>query len=118
MVGAGAMLKVQAIVREERLDAVIARLVLIGVRGLTVVPVKGSSQHAAYRAFFRGGSFPVPFISKVQLEWYGSDDDADAVIRAIMQAAFTGKTGDGRIFVSLVEEAVRIRTGERGLHAV
>jgi nitrogen regulatory protein P-II 1 len=112
------MLKVQAIIREERLDAVVERLVLIGIHGLTVMPVKGSSQHETYRAVFRGGSYPVHFISKVQLEWYGSDEDAAAVTRAITQAGFTGKTGDGRVFVSLVEEAVRIRTGERGLDAV
>jgi nitrogen regulatory protein P-II 1 len=117
-VGAGAMVKVQAIIREERLDAVIARLLLIGVRGLTVFPVKGSSQTTSYRAFSRGGSYPVAFISKILIEWFGSDDDESAVTRAIIQAAFTGKTGDGRVFVSLVEEAVRIRTGERGLDAV
>ncbi len=112
------MVKVQAIIREERLDAVVERLVLVGVRGLTIVPVKGASQHVSYRAVFRGSYFAVPFISKVLLEWYGQDDDAPAVTRAITQSAFTGKVGDGRIFVGPVEEAVRIRTGERGVDAL
>jgi nitrogen regulatory protein P-II 1 len=112
------MRKVQAIIREERLDAVVERLVLIGVHGLTVFPVKGWSTHARYRAVFRGASYPVPFISKVGIEWFGTDKDATAVARAIAQAAFTGKTGDGRVFISEIEEAVRIRTGERGEDAL
>jgi nitrogen regulatory protein P-II 1 len=108
-----AMLKVQAIVREERLEAIIQRLLLIGIRGLTIIPVRGSGA-GEYKAFFRGGSYPVHFISKVLLEWFGPDDEADAVIRAIVQVAATGAVGDGSIFVEPVEEALRIRTGERG----
>ncbi len=111
------MLKVQAIVREERLDAVVERLLLIGIRGLTIIPVK-SSGGGAYKAFFRGGSYPVHFISKVLLEWYGPDDEADAVTRAIVQAAATGAVGDGNISVEPIDEALRIRTGERGAFAL
>jgi nitrogen regulatory protein P-II 1 len=107
-----AMQKVQAIIREERLEAVVERLLLIGIRGLTIIPVRGAGA-SEYQAFFRGGSYPVHFISKVLLEWYGSDDEADAVIRAIAKVACTGAVGDGSIFVEYVEEAVRIRTGER-----
>ncbi len=112
------MVKVQAIIREERLDAVIERLVLIGIRGLTVVPVKGSGRGASSRAVFRGGSYKVSFVSKLLLEWYGPEDEADAVMRAIARAGSTGTSGDGKIFVEPIEEALRIRTGERGLGAV
>jgi nitrogen regulatory protein P-II 1 len=112
------MTKIQAIVREEVLDAIIERLILIGVRGLTFSPVKGTGGTAGHRQVFRGSAYHVPYAQKIQLEWYGPDDEAEAVMRAIQQRAFTGQGGDGRIFVSEVEEAVRIRTGERGLDAV
>jgi nitrogen regulatory protein P-II 1 len=112
------MVKVQAIIREERLDAVVERLALLRVRGLTVGPVRGSGRSGAHRAFFRGGSYAVPFLSRVQIEWYGPDDDADAVVRAIVHSGATGASGDGNVFVQPVEEAVRIRTGERGSDAL
>jgi nitrogen regulatory protein P-II 1 len=111
------MVKVQAVIREGRLDAVVERLVLIGIRGLTVMPVKGAGAGDAYRAVFRGGAYTVSFIPKVLLEWYGPADEADAVMRAIARAGATGETGDGKIFVEPVEEALRIRTGERGVGA-
>jgi nitrogen regulatory protein P-II 1 len=112
------MKKIQAIIREQRLDAVIERLVLTGVRGLTVIPVKGAGRTGGHQAFFRGGAYQVRFISKILLEWYGRDEDADTVMRAIVRAGATGAVGDGKIFVESVEEAVRIRTGERGPDAV
>jgi nitrogen regulatory protein PII len=112
------MVKVQAIIREERLDAVIERLLLLGIRGLTISPVKGSSQHTAYRAIFRGGRSPVPFLSMLMIEWCGTRQEEEGVLRAIAQAAFTGKAGDGTIFTEPLEEAVRIRTGERGEQAI
>ena len=111
------MVKVQAIIREERLDAVVERLMLIGVRGLTVVPVKGAGRGKSYRAVFRGGSYNVAFVPKILLEWYGPEDEAVAVMQAIARAGSTGSSGDGKIFVEPVEEALRIRTGERGLEA-
>jgi nitrogen regulatory protein P-II 1 len=110
--------KVQAIIREQRLDAVIERLVLTGIRGLTVIPVKGAGRTGGHQAFFFGSAYQVRFISKIMLEWYGPDEDADTVIRAIVRAGSTGAVGDGKVFVETVEEAVRIRTGERGLDAV
>lgn len=112
------MTKIQAIVREQQLDAVIERLVLVGVRGLTVCLGRGMGRGGAHREVFRGSAYRVDFVSRVILEWYGPDDEADAVLRAIQQRAFTGEIGDGRIFLQQVEEAVRIRTGERGLAAV
>jgi nitrogen regulatory protein P-II 1 len=118
MVPVPAMVKVQAIVREEALDRIIERLLLIGIRGLTMTPVRGASRGDAHTAVFRGGSYPVHFISKVLIEWYGDTNQADAVVRAIVRAGATGSPGDGKIIVEPVEEAVRIRTGERGLEAL
>ena len=112
------MTKIQAIVREEMLDAIVERLLLIGVRGLTFGHVRGTGRTAAHREVFRGSAYQVAYATKLLVEWYGPDDEADAVMRAIQQRATTGQGGDGRIFVSYVEEAVRIRTGERGLDAV
>jgi nitrogen regulatory protein P-II 1 len=93
------MTKAQAILREQQLDAVIERLVLIGVRGLTLGPVLGMGRGGAHREVFRGSAYQVDFVSKVQIEWYGPDDEAEAIVLH-------------------VEEAVRIRTGERGIDAV
>jgi nitrogen regulatory protein PII len=112
------VVKVEAIIREDSLEAVVARLLMIHIHGLTVFAVKGAARGDAHRAVFRGSSYSVPFISKLLLEWYGPDDEADAVVRAIRRAAFTGAPGDGKIFVERVLEAVRIRTGERGLDAI
>lgn len=112
------MTKIQAIVREQQLEAIIERLVLIGVRGLTVATVRGTGPGSTHREVFRGSAYKVDYAVKIAIEWYGPDDEADAVVRAIQQRAATGDTGDGRIFVQIVEEAVRIRTGERGLDAV
>jgi nitrogen regulatory protein P-II 1 len=110
------VLKVQAIIREERLEAVVERLLAIGIRGLTMTPAKGMGRSGGH-SIFRGSAYRVDFVSKVLLEWYGADDEADVVTRAIVQRAATGKIGDGKIFFQRVEEAVRIRTGERGLAA-
>jgi nitrogen regulatory protein P-II 1 len=112
------MMKVQAIVRESQIDAVVERLVLIGVRGLTVASVKGTGPGSSHREVFRGSAYRVDYAARLLLEWIGPDDEADAVIRAIQSRASTGEVGDGRIFVHHVEDAVRIRTGERGLDAV
>ncbi len=112
------MKRVQAIIREQQLDAVIERLVMVGIRGLTITSVLGAGRSGGRREVFRGGAYTVTFLPKLMLEWYGPDDEADAVVRAIVLRAATGKIGDGKIFVQSVDEAVRIRTGERGLDAV
>ena len=108
------MTKIQAIVREQQLDAVIERLVLVGVRGLTIATARGMGRGGGHVEVFRGSPYKVDFVTRVLIEWYGPDDEADAIARAIQQKAFTGEVGDGRIFVQRIEEAVRIRTGERG----
>ncbi len=112
------MTKIQAIVREQQLDAIIERLLLIGIRGLTIGMAKGTGTGATHREVFRGSAYRVDYAAKILLEWYGPDDDAEAIMRAIQQRASTGEAGDGRIFVQHVEEAIPIRTGERGLDAV
>jgi nitrogen regulatory protein P-II 1 len=110
--------KVQAIIREHTVDAVVERLVLIGVQGLTIVSVKGSGRSGGRREIFRGSAYHVAFVPKVMLEWVGEDDKAEDVVRAIELRAKTGKLGDGKIFLQHIEEAVRIRTGERGPDAL
>jgi nitrogen regulatory protein P-II 1 len=112
------MVKVQATFREEHFGSIVERLVLIGVRGLTVMPAHRGEPSEAQRLVFRGGAYRPPFVPKVMLEWYGVDKDADAVVRAIVHACAGGVLGDGRIVIQPVEEAIRIRTGERGVGAV
>jgi nitrogen regulatory protein P-II 1 len=112
------LVKVQAVIRGRRLDDVVQRLVMIGVRGLTVRTVGGAGSAKHPRQVFRGVSFPVPFVPQIVLEWVGPESEADAVVRAIQHRAHTGKVGDGHIAVQWVDEAVRIRTGERGGDAV
>ena len=112
------MTKIQAIIREHLLEAVVERLVMVGVRGLTLLPVRGAGRSGGRREVFRGGAYEVTFLPKIMLEWYGPDDEADSIVRAIELRARTEKIGDGKIFVQRVEEAVRIRTGERGTSAV
>jgi nitrogen regulatory protein P-II 1 len=106
--------KVQALIREEQLEAVVQRLLMIGIRGLTVSSAQGYGRSGGHDMVFRGSAYRTAFRPKVALEWYGSDSDADGVVRAIQHAGATGRVGDGKIFVSTVEEAIRIRTGERG----
>ena len=113
------MTKVQAIVREQQLDAIVERLLLIGVRGLTIgMARRARGDGASHREVFRGSAYRVDYVAKILIEWYGPDDEADGVMRAIQQRGSTGAAGDGSIFAQHVEEAVRIRTGERGLDAV
>jgi len=114
----GPLRKIQAIIREQQLDAVIERLVAIGVRGLTLLQVKGSGRSGGRREVYRGSAYQAAFVPKILIEWYGREEHADAIVRAIAQRANTGKIGDGKIFVQRVEEAIRIRTGERGVEAM
>jgi nitrogen regulatory protein P-II 1 len=106
--------KVEAMIRTDCLDAVVERLLLIGVRGLTVTSVEGFGRTSGHESVFRGVAYRIDFQPKTMLEWVGPDDDVDGVIRAILRTAATGRIGDGKIFVTPVDEAVRIRTGERG----
>ena len=112
------MTKVQALIRPERVDAVVERLVLIGVRGLTLSSAQGFGRSSGHDAVYRGVAYRIDFRPKVVLEWVGADDEVDGVVRAILKAGASGRLGDGKIFVYPVEEAIRVRTGERGDAAV
>jgi nitrogen regulatory protein P-II 1 len=112
------MKKVQAVVREDRLDAIVERLLLLGVRGLTLGMARGWGRTSGHTEVFRGSAYRVDFVEKVVIEWVGRDEEADGVVRAIQLRGATGKVGDGKIFVQPVLEAVRISTGERGYSAL
>jgi nitrogen regulatory protein P-II 1 len=98
------MTKVQAVIREQQLEAVIERLALLGVYDLTLTNAHGAGRSQGRREVFRGGAYQVTLLPKVLIEWYGPDEQVDAVVRAIAHRARTGKIGDGKIFVQRVDE--------------
>jgi nitrogen regulatory protein P-II 1 len=112
------MKKVEAIIKPFKLDEVKEALGTIGVEGLTVTEVKGFGRQKGHTELYRGAEYVVDFLPKIKLEIVVTDEVVDSVIEAIVGAANTGKIGDGKIFVLPLEEAVRIRTGERGADAV
>ena len=106
------MKKIEAIIKPFKLDEVREALSEIGVTGLTVTEVKGFGRQKGHTELYRGAEYVVDFLPKVKIEIVVSDSAADNAIDAIVKAARTGKIGDGKIFVSTVEQVVRIRTGE------
>ena len=106
------MKKIEAIIKPFKLDEVRESLAEIGVSGLTVTEVKGFGRQKGHTELYRGAEYVVDFLPKIKLEIVLSDERVDAAIEAIIKAARTGKIGDGKIFVSPVEQVVRIRTGE------
>ena len=112
------MKKVEAIIKPFKLDDVKQALSGVGVEGLTVTEVKGFGRQKGHTELYRGAEYVVDFLPKIKLEIVVSDEVVESVIEAIVGAANTGKIGDGKIFVMPLEEAVRIRTGERGSAAV
>jgi nitrogen regulatory protein PII len=100
--------KVDAIFRQARLDAVLERLLLIGADELFVSDVRGFGRQGGHDLVSKGSAYAVEFVPKVRLEWYGDDDDADAIVRAIERAARMGALGDGRIFVSELDGTAEI----------
>ena len=109
---------VTAIIKPFKLDDVRAGLSDIGVQGVTVTEVKGFGRQKGHTELYRGAEYVVDFLPKVKLDIAVDDDMVDAVIEAITKAANTGKIGDGKIFVSSLEQVVRIRTGETGPDAL
>ena len=103
---------VTAIIKPFKLDEVRESLSGIGVQGITVTEVKGFGRQKGHTELYRGAEYVVDFLPKIKLEVAVTDDQADAVVEAIMQAAGTGKIGDGKIFVWELDKVVRIRTGE------
>ena len=112
------MKKVEAIIKPFKLDEVKSALSKIGVQGLTVSEVRGFGRQKGHKEQYRGAEYTIDFVPKVKVEVVVADAALAGVIDAITRAAHTGEIGDGKIFVSTLEEAIRIRTGERGESAV
>ena len=112
------MKKIEAIIKPFKLDEVKEALQDIGVQGLSVVEVKGFGRQKGHTELYRGAEYVVDFLPKVKIEVVLVDDMLDAAIDAISNAAKTDKIGDGKIFVTTVEQAIRIRTGETGDDAI
>ncbi|MFN3643857.1 MAG: P-II family nitrogen regulator [Gemmobacter sp.] len=112
------MKKIEAIIKPFKLDEVKEALQEAGVQGLSVIEVKGFGRQKGHTELYRGAEYVVDFLPKVKIEIVLPDDMVDAAIEAIVGAARTDKIGDGKIFVSSVEQAIRIRTGETGDEAV
>jgi len=112
------MKKVEAIIKPFKLDEVKDALSEVGVQGMTVTEVKGFGRTGGKKEVYRGSAYVVDFVPKVKLEIVVADDLVHSVIDAIEKTAKTGRIGDGKIFVTALEEAVRIRTGERGDEAI
>ncbi|MDT8318153.1 MAG: P-II family nitrogen regulator [bacterium] len=112
------MKKVEAIVKPFKLDEVKEGLNDIGIQGITVSEVKGFGRQKGHTELYRGAEYVVDFLPKIKLEIIVSDDMVAKVVEAIQTAAKTGRIGDGKIFISPVEEVVRIRTGETGDEAI
>jgi len=112
------MRKIEAIIKPFKLDEVKEALHAIGIQGMTVTEVKGFGRQKGHTELYRGAEYVVDFLPKIKVEIAVKDEMVDKVVQAIVQAANTGRIGDGKIFVMPVEEAIRIRTGERGPDAV
>jgi len=108
------MKKVEAYVRPHLLEDIRAALSEVGVSGLSALEARGFGQQKGHTEFYRGAEYQVAFVNKVKIETVVMDDMVEAVVDAIQKAARTGKVGDGKIFISAVDDAIRIRTGESG----
>jgi nitrogen regulatory protein P-II 1 len=112
------MKKIEAIIKPFKLDEVKEALQEVGLQGITVIEAKGFGRQKGHTELYRGAEYVVDFLPKVKLEIVLADDLVNDAIEAIRKAAQTGRIGDGKIFVSTVEEAIRIRTGETGSDAI
>ncbi|CUH89380.1 Nitrogen regulatory protein P-II [Phaeobacter sp. CECT 5382] len=112
------MKKIEAIIKPFKLDEVKEALQDVGVQGLSVIEVKGFGRQKGHTELYRGAEYVVDFLPKVKIEVVLEADQVEAAIEAIIDAAKTDKIGDGKIFVSPVEQAIRIRTGETGTDAL
>jgi nitrogen regulatory protein P-II 1 len=108
------MTKVEAIIQTSRLDAVKDALHEIGVEGMTVIEVRGHGRQKGHTEFYRGREYSVDLIPKIKLEMVLADDMVEKAVQAIVGAARTGKIGDGKIFLSKIDDAIRIRNDDRG----
>ena len=112
------MKKIEAIIKPFKLDEVREALSEVGITGLTVTEVKGFGRQKGHTELYRGAEYVVDFLPKIKVEVVLGDDVVDQAVEAIVKAAHTGKIGDGKIFVSAVEQVIRIRTGETNESAI
>ncbi len=112
------MKKIEAIIKPFKLDEVKEALHEVGIQGITVIEAKGFGRQKGHTELYRGAEYVVDFLPKVKIEVVIEDSMLDAVLDAVQAAAKTGRIGDGKIFISSIDEAIRIRTGEKGAEAV
>ena len=112
------MKKIEAIIKPFKLDEVKNALSLIGIQGLTVYEAKGFGRQKGHTELYRGAEYVVDFLPKIKIEFIINDEILEEVIEALTSAAHTGKIGDGKIFISNIEEIIRIRTGEKNSDAI
>ncbi len=108
------MTKIEAVIQPSKLDAVKDALVELGIEGMTILEARGHGRQKGHTEFYRGREYSVDLLPKIKLELVTSDERAEPAIQAIISAARTGTIGDGKIFVSKIDEAIRIRNDERG----
>jgi nitrogen regulatory protein P-II 1 len=118
MINGKQMKKIEAIIKPFKLDEVKEALQEVGLQGITVTEAKGFGRQKGHTELYRGAEYVVDFLPKVKVELVLADESVDAAVEAIRNAAQTGRIGDGKIFVSSVEEVIRIRTGETGVDAI
>lgn len=112
------MKKIEAVIKPFKLDEVKEGLNKIGVNGMTVSEVKGFGRQRGHKEIYRGAEYRVDFVPKVQLVIVADDETAPRVVEVLLEKAKTGKIGDGKIFISALEDTIRIRTGETGIAAI
>ena len=112
------MKKIEAIIKPFKLDEVKEALHEVGLQGITVIEAKGFGRQKGHTELYRGAEYVVDFLPKVKIELVIDDEMLERAVEAIQQAAHTGRIGDGKIFISSVEEAIRVRTGEKGKDAI
>ena len=112
------MKKIEAIIKPFKLDDVKEALHELGLQGITVLEAKGFGRQKGHTELYRGAEYVVDFLPKVKLEIVLADGMVDGAVEAIRKAAQTGRIGDGKIFISTIEDAIRVRTGERGIEAI
>jgi nitrogen regulatory protein P-II 1 len=112
------MKKIEAIIKPFKLDEVKEALQEIGLQGITVIEAKGFGRQKGHTELYRGAEYVVDFLPKVKIEVVLNDDMLSKAVEALQRAAKTGRIGDGKIFISTIEEAIRIRTGETGADAI
>lgn len=112
------MKKIEAIIKPFKLDEVRDSLGALGIQGMTVTEVKGFGRQKGHTELYQGAEYVVDFLPKIKLELVVADTQLEQVIHAILESAYTGRIGDGKIFISTIEEAIRIRTQENGENAL